>query len=161
MGPLDGVQRGCDLGRWQQSQCCRGHSCIYMHILAIYMHIWHIHAYTCIDLGRVYIHAYMCKYVHTFIYLHIHAYTYIYVQIHAYTCIYVHICSNLYFKMLHQIEVWRCFGAAAADILWLLGGIQSAKSPVIGHGTESTSSVMAWGASLRIQEGAAEAQEAF
>ena len=62
--------------------------------------------------------------------------------------------------MLHQIEVWRCFGAEAADILWLLGVIQSAISPVIGHGTESTSSVMARGASLRIQEGAAEAQEA-
>ncbi len=47
--------------------------------------------------------------------------------------------------MLHQIEVCRCFGAEAADILWLLGGIQSTRSPVIGHGTESTSSVMAWG----------------
>jgi hypothetical protein len=63
-------------------------------------------------------------------------------------------------NMLHQIEVWRCFGAEAVDILWLLGVIQSARSPVIGHGTESTSSVMARGASLRIQEGAAEAQEA-
>ncbi len=52
------------------------------------------------------------------------------------------------------------FGAEAADILWLLGGIQSARSPVIGHGTESTSSAMAWGSSLRIQAGAAEAQEA-
>ena len=62
--------------------------------------------------------------------------------------------------MLHQIEVWRCFGAEAADILWLLGGIQSAISPVICHGTESMSSVTVWGASLRIQAGAAEAQEA-
>ena len=90
----------------------------------------------------------------TYIYRHIHLYTYIY------TYIYVHICSNLYLDMLHQIEVWRCFGAEAADILWLLGVIQSAISPVIGHGSESTSSVMARGASLRIQEGAAEAQEA-
>ena len=137
-----------------------GHSCIYMHILAIYMHIWHIHAYTCIDLGRVYIHAYMCIYMHICIYAHLHTYKCIYMSIHTYTYIYVHIRSNLYLNMLHQIEVWRCFGAEAADILWLLGVIQSARSPVIGHGTESTSSVMAWGASLRIQEGAAEAQEA-
>jgi hypothetical protein len=99
-------------------------------------------------------------YVHTCIYAHLHTYTYIYLSIHTYKYIYVHICSNLYLDMLHQIEVWRCFGAEAADILWLLGVIQSARSPVIGHGTESTSSVMERGASLRIQEGAAEAQEA-
>ena len=92
--------------------------------------------------------------------MHLHTYTCIYVCIRTYTYIYVHICSNLYLKMLHQIEFWRCFGAETADILWLLGVIQSARSPVIGHGTESTSSVMAWGASLRIQAGAAVAQEA-
>ncbi len=89
----------------------------------------------------------------TYIYIHIREYTYVYI-------IYIHICSNLYLDMLHQIEVWRCFGEEAADILWPLGGIQSARSPVIGHGTESTSSVMERGASLRIQAGAAEAQEA-
>ena len=81
-------------------------------------------------------------------------------SIHTYTYIYVHIRSNSYLNMLHQIEAWRCFGAEAADILWLLGVIQYARSPVIGHGTESMSSVMALGVSLRIQEGAAEAQEA-
>ncbi len=99
-------------------------------------------------------------YAHTCIYWHLPTYTYIYVSIHTYTYIYVHICSDLYLNMLHQIKVWRCFGADAADILLLLGVIQSARSPVIGHGPESTSSVMAWGASLRIQAGAAEAQEA-
>ncbi len=99
-------------------------------------------------------------YVHTCIYVHIHTYTYIYVSIHTYTNIYIHICSNLYLNMLHQIEVWRCFGAEAADILWLLGVTQSARFPVIGHGSESTSSVMGLGASLRIQAGAVEAKEA-
>jgi hypothetical protein len=65
---------------------------IYMHILAIYMHICHIHAYTSIDLGRVHIHAYMCIYFvtdrasrqgehHTCIYVQIHAYTYKYMHI--------------------------------------------------------------------------------
>ncbi len=98
--------------------------------------------------------------MHIWIYAHLHTYTYIYVSICTHTYIYIHICSNLYLDMLHQIEVWRCFGAEAADILWLLVRIQSARSPVIGHGTESTSSVIAWGASLRIQAGAAEAQEA-
>ena len=71
-----------------------GHSCIYMHILAIYMHICHIHAYTCIDLGREYIHAYMCICMHTCIYAHLHTYTCIYVCIHTYTYVYVHIRSN-------------------------------------------------------------------
>ena len=90
-----------------------GHSCMYMHILAIYMHLWHIHAYTCIDLGREYIHTYMCIYVHTCIYAHQHTYTYIYVSIHTYTCIYMHICSNLYLDMLHQNR--------GLEVLWSRG----------------------------------------
>ena len=60
-----------------------GHSCIYMHILAIYMHVWNIHAgiYTCI---YVHIRAYMHMRSFTYIYIHIHLYTYIYVHIRAY-----------------------------------------------------------------------------
>ena len=48
LGQLDGVQRDCDLGRWQQSQCCRGsqqymqaYTCnihAYMAYICIYMH---------------------------------------------------------------------------------------------------------------------------
>ena len=86
-----------------------GHSCIYMHILAIYMHIWHIHAYTCIDLGRVYIHAYMCIYYVTDRVKHICSNTCIYLHILAYMCIYylpyvARICSKMkcvYARILH------------------------------------------------------------
>ena len=83
-----------------------GHSCIYMHILAIYMHIWHIHAYTCIDLGREYIHAYMCIYCVTDrVSLHGEHHTCIYVQIHAYTCIYMHIlCMFMYDHILITMQ---------------------------------------------------------
>ena len=107
-----------------------GHSCICVHILAIYMHIWHIHAYTCIDLGRAYIHAYMCIYYVTdrvslqgehdiCIHVHIHAYTCIYcvcsyiiiyidydaifVHILAYTCIY---CQQQLYWILNFLHVY-------------------------------------------------------
>ncbi len=56
-----------------------GKTCIYIQNTCIYILYMHIHAYTYIDLGRTYIHAYMCKY------MHVHVYTYIYVHIHTYT----------------------------------------------------------------------------
>ncbi len=74
----------------------RGHSWIYMHILAIYMHICHIQAYTYIGLGMVYIHAYTCIfYVTDRVSLQgniIHAYMFKYKNIHTFTCIYC-VCS--------------------------------------------------------------------
>jgi hypothetical protein len=83
-------------------QVVGGHSWMYKHTLAIYMHIRHIHAYTYIDLGRVCIYTYTCIYVHILCHrqivppggasymckcMHI-------IHIHAYT-VYVHICSYM------------------------------------------------------------------
>ena len=132
-----------------------GYTCIYLQYTCIYGIYMHIHALTWA--GYIYMHicANTCIHSYTCIYMHIHTYMFKYMHIHAYTCIYA------------QIYTQDAPSNRGLEVFWSGGcrhSMAAGCNPVFqiscDRPWDSTSSVMARGASLRIQEGAAEAQEA-